>query len=130
MLDERFEGSHGSPDNHNIDAEKADRTWGMICHLSSLAGFVVPFGNIIAPLVIWVMKKDESRFVDHHGKEAINFQISVTIYTFIAAISIIVLLGIVLLPAVLIFDLVLTIIAAIKANDGAYYRYPLTIRLV
>lgn len=76
------------------------------------------------------MKKDESRFVDHHGKEAINFQISVTIYTFIAAISIIVLLGIVLLPAVLIFDLVLTIIAAIKANDGAYYRYPLTIRLV
>ena len=53
----------------------------MLCHLSSLAGSVIPFGNIVGPLVVWLIKKDEYAFVDDQGKESLNFQISITIYT-------------------------------------------------
>jgi len=55
---------------------KDDRTWAMLCHLSGLAGYVVPFGNIFGPLIIWLIKRDQSWFVDDQGKEALNFQIS------------------------------------------------------
>ena len=65
------------------DLTADDKQWGMFCHLSSLAGFVVPGGNIIGPVVCWMMKKEESRFVDYHGKESVNFQISMLIYILI-----------------------------------------------
>jgi len=107
-----------------------DRTWGMLSHLAALAGLVVPFGNIFGPLVVWLIKKDQSWFVNDQGKEAINFQISVTIYLIIAGLSFLVLIGIVLFPLVALFGIILTIIAALKANDGITYRYPLTIRLL
>jgi uncharacterized protein len=108
-----------------------DRTWGMLCHLSTLSGFIgVPLGNIIAPLVIWLIKKDEMQYVDHHGKEALSFQITMFIYTLISAILILAIVGIVLIFVVLVADIVLTIIAAIKANNGEYYEYPMTIRFI
>lgn len=107
-----------------------ERMWGMLCHLSTFAGYLIPFGNIVGPLIIWMIKKDEYAFVDDQGKEALNFQISVTIYSFVSIILIFVIVGMLLLPAVIIFDLVMTIIAAVKANGGEYYRYPLTIRFV
>ncbi len=89
-----------------------------------------PFGNIVAPLIWWMMKKDLSSFVNDQGKEALNFQISLTIYIIIAGILMIVLVGFLLLPVVLIAGLILTIIAAIKANDGIPYRYPFIIRVL
>jgi len=107
-----------------------DRTWEMLSHLAALAGLVVPFGNIFGPLIVWLIKKDQSWFVNDQGKEAINFQISVTIYLIIAGLSFLVLIGIVLFPLVALFGIILTIIAALKANDGITYRYPLTIRLL
>ncbi|HZS04450.1 MAG TPA: DUF4870 domain-containing protein [Blastocatellia bacterium] len=107
-----------------------ERTFGMLAHLSALSGYIIPFGNIIGPLVIWLIKKDQSRFVDDQGKESLNFQISVTIYAIIAGLSILVLVGILLLPAVALFGLIMTIIAGIKANEGVPYRYPLTIRFI
>lgn len=107
-----------------------ERMWAMLCHLSTFAGYIMPFGNILGPLVIWLIKKDEYAFVDDQGKEALNFQISVTIYTLASAILILAIIGIPLLIAVIIFEVVMTVIAAIKANGGEYYRYPLTIRLV
>ena len=58
---------------------KDDRTWAMLCHLSALAGFVVPFGSIIGPLIVWLIKKDEMPIVDEHGKKALNFQITMAI---------------------------------------------------
>jgi len=110
---------------------KDEKLWAMLCHLGALALFLgVPFGNILAPLVIWLVKKDELPLVDDQGREALNFQISITIYLIVAAISIIALIGIVLVPAVMLFDLVMVIIAALKANDGIAYRYPLCIRLI
>ena len=107
-----------------------ERMWGMLCHLSTFAGYLVPFGNILGPLVIWLIKKDQYAFVDDQGKEALNFQISITIWTIVSGILCFVIIGIPLLLAVLLFDVVMTVVAAIKANGGEYYRYPLTIRLV
>lgn len=107
-----------------------ERMWGMLCHLSGFAGYLVPFGNILGPLVVWLIKKDQYAFVDDQGKEALNFQISITIWTIVALILCFVIIGIPLLLAVLLFDVVMTIIAAMKANAGEYYRYPLTIRLI
>jgi hypothetical protein len=113
-----------------VGGSSDERMWGMLCHLSTFAGYLVPFGNILGPLVVWLVKKDEYAFVDDQGKEALNFQISITIYSLVSGVLILALIGIPLLIAVILFSVVMTVIAAIKANGGEYYRYPLTIRLV
>jgi uncharacterized protein len=115
--------------------EKAHRQWDMWCHLSALSGLVVPFGNIIGPLIIWQMKRDDFPSVNEHGKEALNFQLSVLIYIAVAVMGMMFLcfFGMLLLPVVIglpIAGAILSVIAGIKANDGGFYRYPLTIRLV
>ena len=109
---------------------KDDRTWGLLAHLSALAGYVIPFGNIVGPLIVWLIKKDQSWFVNDQGKESLNFQISVTIYLIISAILVFVVVGIVLVIAVAIGALILVIVAAVRANEGVTYRYPLTLRLI
>lgn len=111
--------------------EKQERLWATFCHLGGLGAFIIPcIGNIIIPLIIWLIKKDESSLVDDQGKEAVNFQISMTIYGFIAAIIIFIGIGILLVLGVVIVDIVFMIIAAIKANNGEKYRYPLAIRFI
>jgi uncharacterized Tic20 family protein len=110
--------------------EAQEKNWGMGCHLIALAGLVIPFGHIIGPLVFWLIKKDESEFVEDQGKESLNFQISITIYAIVSAILILLVIGIFLLFAVGIFWLVMVIVAAMKASSGEKYRYPLTIRFI
>ncbi len=110
--------------------EKDAKTWAMLCHIGAFAGYIIPFGHIIAPLVIWLIKKDESPFVDDQGKESLNFQISMSIYAIIAALLTLVVIGIVLLIAVVIFDVIMVIIAAVRANNGERYRYPLCMRFI
>jgi uncharacterized Tic20 family protein len=117
------------------EVNKDARMWAMICHLSALAGLVVPvIGCIIGPLIVWQIKKEEFPFVDEQGKEAVNFQISMTLYLLISAILWIplsfVCIGILIPVAISIVDLVFLLIAAVKANDGHHYRYPLTIRFI
>jgi len=107
-----------------------ERSWGVLLHLSGLAGFVFPFGNLIAPLVLWLIRKDRSTFLDDQGREALNFQISFSVYLILSAILIFVLIGFVLLPVVVITGLVLMIIAAVRANEGTWYRYPLIFRVL
>ena len=99
----------------------------MLCHLSSLSGGVIPMGNIVEPLVVWLIKKEECALVDDQGKESLNFQISIMIYTIVPAITVI---GIPVASAAAIYGLVMTVIAGVKANGAEYYRYPLTIRFV
>lgn len=111
-------------------ASRDENMWGMLCHASALVGFIIPLGNVIGPLIIWLMKKAEYPLVDDQGKEALNFQISMTIYYLVAALLIIVVIGIALLVMLGVFSLIMTIIAMIKANSGERYRYPMTIRLV
>lgn len=120
-----------APQEPIADVEKQSRLWGMLCHLSALAGFIgIPFGNIIGPLIIWLIKKNDFPFVNEQGKEALNFQISLTIYGIIAALLIFVVIGIFLLIGLGIFGLIMVIIASIKANQGESYRYPITIRII
>lgn len=107
-----------------------EKNWGMFCHLAALAGFVIPFGNIIGPLIVWLVKKDESAYVDKQGKESLNFQISVSIYAVISAILALVLIGFLLLIVIGIATLILIVVAAIKASNREDFQYPLTIRFV
>lgn len=113
-----------------------ERQWGMAAHLSALAGLLMPLGSILGPLIVWLIKKNEMPFVNDQGKEALNFNILVGI----VAVVLVVLtvgtfgIGVVLtLPLGLVIGLlwlILTIVAAIKANEGVVYRYPVNLRLV
>lgn len=117
-------------DNMQLPLSQDEKTFGMLAHLAALAGFIIPFGNIIGPLVIWLIKKDQSAWVDKQGKESLNFQISITIYAIISGILTIIIIGALLLIAVGIFSLVMIIIASIKVNDGVDFQYPLCIRFL
>jgi len=111
--------------------EKNAFTWGMFCHLAALAGFIgIPFGNIIGPLVVWLIKKDEHPFIEQQGKAALNFQISMAIYGIVAALLIFIFIGFLLLIALAIFDLIFVIMASIKAGKGETQKYPLSITFI
>ncbi|WML25942.1 DUF4870 domain-containing protein [Neobacillus sp. OS1-33] len=88
------------------------------------------FFPVIAPLVIWIIKKDESSFIDYHGREYFNFLISYTVYFFVSGILTIILIGFVALAVLGVMLFVFTIIAAIKAYEGNEYRFPLIFRLI
>ena len=107
-----------------------DKQWGLFAHLSSLAGLIIPFGNILGPLIIWQVKKDSLPFAADQGKEALNFNITIAIAAIICGLLTLVLIGFLLLPLVGLAWLVFTIIAAVKANNGEAYRYPFTLRLI
>ncbi|HET9403995.1 MAG TPA: DUF4870 domain-containing protein [Burkholderiales bacterium] len=110
---------------------KEEQNWAMICHLAALSGFVIPLGNVLGPLVVWLMKKDTMPLVDVHGKEALNFQITVTIAMVISIVLMFVLIGILLVFVVGIGALVLTILAAVKVSNGQLdYKYPFALRLI
>ncbi len=118
------------PGASSATSAKEERTYAMFCHLGALSGFVVPFGNIIVPLVLWLIKKDSSPFIDRNGRESLNFQISLLIYSLISAVLILLVVGIFLLAMLWIFNLVAVIIAGVRAESGEQFRYPLTIRFI
>jgi len=104
------------------------RGWATASHLSAFVQFAgIP--ALFGPLVIWLMKRDDP-YVESQAKEALNFNISYMIYGFAAALSIILLVGLVLLPVVLVTWFVLVIVATVKVAAGETYRYPLTIRFI
>lgn len=107
-----------------------ERQWAMFAHLSALAGLIIPFGSIIGPLVIWLIKKDTMAFVNDQGKEALNFNITVAIAAVVCWVLCFIFIGILLFAALVIVWLVFVIIGAIKANDGTTYRYPFALRLI
>jgi len=108
-----------------------DRNMAMFCHLAAFGGVVVPFfGNLIGPLVVWQLKKEQSEFVDYHGKESLNFQITMAIAFFISFILSIIIIGFFLMLGLALFNLVVIIIASIKANDGLRYQYPFNFRFI
>ena len=93
-------GSAVSPDETN---------WAVAAALLAFSGFIVPLANVVGPLVIWLVKRGESDFVEVHAREALNFQISITIYLVVAGMLVYVLIGFLLLPLIVIFDMVVTI---------------------
>ena len=103
----------------------------MLCHATALAGFFVPWaGHILGPLIVWLAKRNDSPEINEHGKESLNFQISMLIYNVIAAVLCLVLIGFIILPILHILNLVLVIVASIQASERKFYRYPITIRLI
>jgi len=117
-----------------------DRNYSTFTHLSGFAGYFFPFGNIIAPLIMWSIKKEESSFIDYHGKSAVNFQLSLLFYGFLLAILIIPItiftlglgllaVGIAFIPYI-ILKFIVIITASIRANNGESYEYPFTIEFI
>lgn len=115
--------------DHEVTAD--ERTYALFTHLTLLALHFIPV-PVIGPLIMWQIKKDQSPFLDDHGKEAVNFQISLVIYAIGAAIlgAITCTVGWVLFAPIYILGLVGMVLAAIAANRGQYYRYPACLRLV
>jgi uncharacterized protein len=117
--------------------ESQARTWNMFCHLSALAGYVIPFGTVIGPLLVWQIKKNEFPSVDEHGKAALNFQLTVLIALVVSGAAAVLLsfvcIGFILIPVVIgiaLCGLIFAIIAGIKANNGEAYRYPWSLTLI
>ncbi|GAB3498780.1 DUF4870 domain-containing protein [Spirosoma knui] len=111
-------------------SQNDERMWAMLTHLSALPGSFVLIGSIVLPIVIWQIQKEKSAYVDYHGKEAVNFNITIAIAAAVSFLLMFILIGFVLIWIVGAVWIVFTIIAAIKANNGEYYRYPVTIRFI
>jgi uncharacterized protein len=109
-----------------------EKQWAMFAHLSALAGLLVGGFTFVGPLIIWLIKKDESKFIDANGKESLNFQLNILIYYLISIAVTVVTCGIAFpLPlALMVYAIVMPIIAGIKANEGQVYEYPLTFRII
>ncbi len=107
------------------------RTWLVLCHASALLGLFLPtLGHILGPLIVWMVKRPESPEIDAHGKESLNFQLSMLIYNVVAFILCFVLIGIPILILLWIVNTVFVVIASIKASEDKLYRYPFTIRFM
>lgn len=110
--------------------ERDIRQWNMFMHLAQFAGYVVPLAGIIAPIVMWQMKKDESPEIDAHGRMVVNAIISYVCYVIGALLLCLVLIGFILLPIIAICAIVFPIIGAVKANDGELWQYPFVVKFI
>jgi uncharacterized Tic20 family protein len=107
------------------------RTWTILCHASALLGVFFHFpGHILGPLIVWLAKRHDSPEIDAHGKESLNFQITMLLYNAIAVVFCLVLIGFLVLPILWVLNAVFVIVASIQASDGKLYRYPMTIRFI
>lgn len=104
--------------------------WAMVCHLSALIGYIIPFGNIIAPLVIWLVKRNQSEYINQQGKEAVNFQITISLLAILCLLLYIIIIGLILWPLIALANLILIIMAAIATYKGENYKYPFSLRLI
>jgi len=104
------------------------RQWALILHLSQYAGLLIPLANLIVPIVIWQLKKNQMPELDAHGKAVVNWQISMLIYAAVSAVLMFVLVGFLMLAVLGILFLVFPLIGTIKANNGELWHYPLTIK--
>jgi uncharacterized Tic20 family protein len=126
-----METSYPTPPQLTAPALTNARSWAALCHASALLGVLVHFpGHLLGPLIVWLYKRDDSPELDAHGKEALNFQISMLIYNVIAAIFCLVLIGFLFLAILWVLNAIFVIIASIQASDGKFYRYPMTIRFL
>jgi uncharacterized Tic20 family protein len=111
---------------------KGERQWAMGCHLAAIAGYMMPFlaANFLAPLIIWLVKREDGPFIDEQGKEALNFQLSLLVYAFVCGLLFMVAIGVFLVFPLVIFGFVCPIVAAVKASEGIAFRYPMCIRFI
>ena len=114
----------------NTSDPKKERSWAILCHLMALLLLLqIPFGNILGPLAVWLIKRDQMPIVDSEGKESINFQISMTIYCAIATFLSTFIGNILMFPLAAI-NIIFIVFASFKTSKGEKFQYPLTIRLI
>lgn len=127
--DEETEGQTDTADTSEVT--ERERKWGVAAHLSALLMLLgIPFANILGPFAIWLFMKEDSDWVEEQARESMNFQISMTIYTVVAAFTILLLVGLLLVPLLILANLTLVIIASVKASDRESYSYPANLRLI
>ena len=114
----------------NAMPSSEERTWSILVHAAAFSGMLIPFGGILGPFIVWIIKKPESALVDCHGRAALNFQISMLIYVFVAIVLVFVLIGVLLLIALGVFWFVMVLIATIRAADGRDPGYVLAIEFL
>ena len=107
-----------------------EKQYALFCHLATFLGWIVPFADFIAILVIWLSKRDTSAFVDDQGKEALNFQINILFWFFVFGVLSFALIGIPFLLLLALFEIIFPIIAAVQASEGKRYRYPAILRII
>jgi uncharacterized Tic20 family protein len=122
--------SRQSAEAQAISSDSQARQMAACCHAAGVIGFIFPFGNVLAPLLLWLLQRETHAFIDLQGKEAVNFQISFAIYYLLSFVLMFVLLGFLLFPLVLLAHLILMTIATVKSYNGEEYRYPFTIRMI
>ena len=108
----------------------AGRAWSILVHVAAFAGVLVPFGMILGPLLVWIIKKPESALVDRHGRAALNFQISMLIYFMVAAFLVLVFIGLMILIVLGIFWSIMVLVATIRVADGRDPGYVLSIEFL
>ncbi|MDP8299264.1 MAG: DUF4870 domain-containing protein [Candidatus Tantalella remota] len=119
-----------TPEAEGGDLSKEAKTLAMLCHLGTFSGIIIPFGNFLAPLLIWVLKKEEYPLVDDQGKESLNFQLSVLLYSIIGFALAFIVVGLIFLVVLALFAIIQVIKATMSANNGEEYRYPFCIRII
>ncbi|HXQ32059.1 MAG TPA: DUF4870 domain-containing protein [Steroidobacteraceae bacterium] len=107
-----------------------ERQWAMLCHMSAMLMYVTVIGGFIAPLVIWLMKRDELPLVADQGRETLNFQITILLALIAAGILMVIVVGFAIFAGLLLFHFIVTIIAAVKSSEGVRYRYPFCWRVI
>ncbi len=115
------QGGGQAPQTAAVEPSKDAKMWAMLCHLLAI------FTGFIAPLIIWLMKKEEEPFIDAHGKQALNWQFTVLIALIVSGLTWFLCIGVFLTPAIYVCNIVFCIIASIKANNGESYKYPIAI---
>lgn len=112
------------------ELSESERNWSMLCHLSGFAGFFFPFGGIIGPLICWLSRKDESRWVDVNGKASMNFQLSLLLYMVLAIPLCFILIGIPIVVFLGFLKVICIVIASVRASKGELFRYPISIPFI
>jgi uncharacterized Tic20 family protein len=116
--------------------EKSARNWGMLCHLAGLAGCFAPWiAHVAGPLIVWLLKRNDDAFIDTEGKESLNFQLSLALYSVVGCILLaLTIVGIVIIPFFLwslyVLNVICVIFAAIQSSGGRHFRYPLIFRFL
>jgi len=118
-----YTAEHTAP----AEIEQQTRQWATILHISLLAGFLIPYGGLIIPVVIWQFKRNELPGIDPHGKVVVNWIISLIIYSIICVPLCFIFIGFFLLMALVVLHVIFPIVGGLKANSGEVWKYPLSI---
>lgn len=115
---------------HPTENDQRQRIWCMLCHLSALLGYLVPFAHVLVPLIIWVSRRNAIPGVDDAGRESLNFQLTVSLFGLIGVMLSAVFVGLVMLFVLVVFHVSMTLFATLQAQRGKQVRYPVCLRII